>query len=100
MDTILKPLLSMGVSDKCVTRTSAQMQALSKERLPRLEGTMINSHTRNQGCSIHTAGAEKLTGVSTFPEAAATWSEGGVGPGDCWGEEAVGPGDCWGQEGM
>ena len=69
----------MGVSDKCVTRTSAQMQALSKERLPRLEGTMINSHTCNQGCSIHTAGAEKLTGVSTFPEAAATWSEGGVG---------------------
>ena len=41
MDTILKPLLSMGVSDKCVTRISAQMQALSKERLPRLEGTMI-----------------------------------------------------------
>lgn len=30
----------MGVSNKCVTRTSAQMQALSMERLPRLEGTM------------------------------------------------------------
>ena len=36
IETVLKPLLAAGVSDKCATGTSAQVQALSREGLPGL----------------------------------------------------------------
>ena len=49
IETVLKPLLAAGVSDKCATGTSAQVQALSREGLPGLRKQWRDSHTGHQG---------------------------------------------------